>query len=109
MQFDLPFISKRQPISSTSNHPLLLTGVPEVHACAHLLGTNRHFSSYIDMCNPQPVMATSAAGSTMQFRKAYPHPTALIQDRWISEDFGLCCIRDGTGPWLAFSPLNTLL
>ena len=56
-------------------------------------------SLHIDMCKLQSVMADSVAGSTVQFRKAYPHPTALIQDLWISEDFELCHSRDWTGPW----------
>lgn len=94
MQFHVQLISKRQPISSTGDYPLLLKGVPEVHLCAHLMGADRDPSSHIDMRELQSIMADSAAGSMMQFRKAYLHPTALIQDLWISEDFGLCHSKD---------------
>jgi len=57
MQFNVQLISRRQPISSTGDYPLLLKGVPEAHLCAHLMGTDRDPSSHIDVRKLQSDMA----------------------------------------------------
>lgn len=77
---------KRQPVSSTAGYPLLLLGAPGGHLWPHLMGTDGDPSSHMDVHKPQPILADSSAGSTMQFRKTYLHYLALIQNLWNSED-----------------------
>lgn len=94
MQFNVLLISKRQLISSTGDYPLLLKGVPELHLCAHLMGTDRDPSSHTHMCKLQSVMEDSAAGSTMHLEKLIHIPLPSFKNKKIAEDFGLCHSRD---------------
>lgn len=90
IQFHVLVTRKKQPISSTCGYPVLLKGAPGVHLWPYLTSTDGDPRSHMDEHKLQPILADTSAGSTMQFKKAYLHHLALVQNLWNSED--LACL-----------------